>query len=641
MNKKGKLYYPRPYTKKQAWLNNKSIYKQAANNPQQFWAKLAKDIHWYKKPRKTFEHKPPYFKWFSGGQLNITKTALDKNLEKNKNKVALIWEPEPIEQEPRVFTYYQLYREVNKFANALKKLGVKKGDRVGIYLPMIPKVAIAMLPCARIGPIHSVVFSAFSSFALRIRLQDTKAKILITADGYYRRGKIINLKKNANLGVKQTKVKKVIVVKRAQNQVSWKAGRDLWWHEITKKESTECKPEAMKAEDTMFILYTSGSTGKPKGCIHTCGGYAVQTYQTGRWIFDFKPNDIFWSTADVGWITGHTYGVYSPLMNGTTFIMFEGAINWPDPYRWAEILEKYGVTIFYTAPTAIRMFKKSTQDVAKKYNFKTVRLLGTVGEPIDEKSWLWFYKEVGNKKCPVVDTWWQTETGGIPITSLPGIGPFKPAFTGLPLPGTRFDILDDKGKSVAKNTKGNLVMLPPFIPGLLRGVYKNPKKYKKTYWTDYGNKIYFTSDAAYKDKNGLIRIVGRVDDVIKVAGHRVSTGELENIISKHPNVAECAVVGVAHEIKGEVPIVFMVRKGSITENKLGKELALKIREDMGPIAIPKQVYFVKDLPKTRSGKIVRRVFRKLFSGGPLGDLSTLANAECIEEIRNIIKEAKK
>ncbi len=637
MIRKGKLYYPDKAFKDKSWINDKSIYKKADKDPVKFWEDLAKEIDWFKEPKKTFSHYAPYFKWFEGGKLNITYNALDKNLETRKNKVALIWEPEPLNEEPRILTYYELYLEVNKFANALKKLGVKKGDRVGIYLPMIPEVVIAMLACSRIGAVHIVVFSAFSSTALNIRLLDTETKVLITADGYFRRGKVIDLKKNADKALKNTKVKKVIVVKRANNKVAFKKDRDLWWYELVENEKDECSPEKMNSEDTQFILYTSGSTGRPKGCLHVCGGYTVQAYFTGKWIFDLHDEDIFWSTADVGWITGHTYTVYSPLLNGATFLMFEGAPNWPKPDRWADIIDKHGVNIFYTAPTAIRMFKKQCGKLSRT-KFKTLRLLGTVGEPIDEHSWNWFFRNVGREKCPLVDTWWQTETGGILISSLPGIGPFKPAYTGLAFPGFKFDILDDKGKSVKTNEKGNLVLLSPFAPALLRMVYKNPKKYKKTYWSDYGDKIYFTSDAAYKDKNGLIRIVGRVDDVIKVAGHRVTTGELENVLSKHEHVTECAIVGIPDKIKGEVPIAFIVSKGKVTESKLEKELILEIREKIGPVALPKRIYLVSDLPKTRSGKIMRRIFKRLFTKEPLGDLSTLANPESVKEIKKIIKK---
>ncbi len=638
MKKKGKLYYPDQNFKKQAWVDNKKIYRNALKNPLEFWGELAKEIIWFKEPKKVFSHKPPYFKWFEDGKLNITYNALDMNLQDRKNKVALIWESELPEEKPRIFTYYQLYRKVNKVANALKGLGVKKGDKVGIYLPMVPEVVISMLACARIGAVHSVVFSAFSSNALKVRLQDTQAKILITADGYYRRGKIIDLYRKAVAGLKDTNVKKMIVVKRAGNKIPWEKGRDLWWEELEKGQKDECEPAVMNSEDTLFILYTSGSTGKPKGCVHVCGGYTVQALWTGRLIFDLKDNDIFWSTADVGWITGHTYTVYSPLLNGATVFIFEGAPDWPNYDRWADLIEKHGVTIFYTAPTAIRMFQKYGGEILKKHNFNTLRLLGSVGEPIDESSWLWYYRQVGKKRCPIVDTWWQTETGGILITSLPGIGPFKPAYAGLPFPGIRFDILNDKGKHVSANKEGNLVIFPPFNPGLLRGVYKNPAKYKKTYWSEYGDKVYFTEDKAFKDSNGLIRILGRADDVIKVAGHRVCTGELENILSKNKKVAECAVVGMPHQIKGEVPVVFVVANGKVKIKELSKELVLLVRQEIGPIALPEKVYLVRDLPKTRSGKIMRRILRRLFTGEPLGDLSTLSNPSSVKQIKEVIKK---
>ena len=511
--KKGNLYFPSKEFEKRAWVNDKKIYKEAAKNPIKFWENLAKQLFWFtplnsakgnltgeQKWKKTFVHKPPRFQWFVNGKINITSNIFERNSlgwESIKNKPALIWEPEPIQEKFRTFTYEKLFREVNQFANALKKLGVKKGDRIGIYLPMIPEAVISMLACARIGAVHSVVFSAFSSTALKIRLQDTGAKILITADGYWRRGKIIDLKKNADDGIKGTKVKKVIVAKRAGNKVKMEKARDFWWEDLAKNQPDFCEPEIMDSEDTLFILYTSGSTGKPKGTVHVCGGYTVQAKFTGKWIFDWRDEDIFWSTADLGWITGHTYSCYSPLLNGATFLIYEGGIDWPEPRRWAKIIEKYKVSVFYTAPTAVRMFAKYGTGLLKGINFESLRLLGSVGEPIDESTWQWYFKNVGQERCPVVDTWWQTETGGILITSLPGIGPFKPAFTGLPFPGIKFDI---------KN--GNLVLLPPFCPGLLRGIYKNPKKYLDTYWKKYGKKIYFTSDAAYKDKNNLIRIIG-------------------------------------------------------------------------------------------------------------------------------------
>jgi acetyl-CoA synthetase len=637
MLKKDNLYFPTEDIKKKAWVNDDKIYEEAFKDPIKFWEELAGEIYWRKKWEKPFEHSPPYFKWFLNGKLNITENCLDRNLKERKNKIALIWEPEPTNEQPKTFTFGQLSKEVNKFANALKKLGVKKGDRVGIYLPMIPEVVISMLACARIGAVHTIVFSAFSPTALRSRLIDSGAKILITVDGYYRNGGLINLKANADEGVKETAVEKVIVVKRANNEVSFQEGRNLWWYDLIQKESAECESEIMDSEDPLFILYTSGSTGKPKGCLHTTGGYAVQAYSTAKWIFDLHDEDIFWSTADIGWITGHTYSCYGPLLCGATFVIFEGLLIWPKPDRWCQIIDKYKITIFYTAPTAIRMLEKYGAEVFKDYKFSTLRLLGSVGEPIDETAWNWYFREAGKERCPLVDTWWQTETGGILITSLPGIGPFKPSFTGLPFPGIRTDILDEKGESCPAGKQGNLVILPPFSPGLLREIYKNPEKYLETYWSQYGKEIYFTSDGAFKDKDGLIRITGRVDDVIKVAGHRVATGEMESVINLHPSIVESAVVGIPDEIKGEVPVAFVVPRAVKEGQDLKTEVINKIKQEIGPIALPKEVYVVEDLPKTRSGKIMRRILKRMFTGEELGDLSTLANPESVEGVKKVIK----
>jgi len=649
MQKIGKLYYPTKEFKKKAWINDEKIYKEAGKDPIKFWTNLAKELFWFEPWKEAFLHQPPYFQWFSGGKINITSNIFEKNqagFEKIKNKTALIWAPEPVEEKSIILTYGKLFSAVCRLANALKELGVRKGDRVGIYLPMIPEVLISMLACARIGAVHSVVFSAFSPQALRVRLQDTEAKILITADGYYRRGQVINLKQNADEGIKETSVEKLIIVKRAGNEIGWQDGRDVWYNDLVENEKDFCEAEAMDSEDLLFILYTSGSTGKPKGCVHVCGGYTLQTKFTGKWIFDFHEEDIFWCTSDPGWITGHTYTIYSPLINGITTLMFEGAPDFPAPDRWAEIIEKYKVTIFYTAPTAIRMFEKYGAEILKKYQFDSLRLLGTVGEPIDESAWQWYFKEVGREKCPIVDTWWQTESGGILITSLPGMGPFKPSFVGLPFPGIKADILDENGKSCPAGQEGNLVILSPYAPGLLRGIYKNPEKYLETYWSQYGKEIYFSSDAAFRDENGLIRIIGRVDDVIKVAGHRVSTGELENAINLHPEISESAVVGIPDEIKGEVPVAFVVwnersASAEASADKVKKEVVSQIKKEIGPIALPKEVYLVEDLPKTRSGKIMRRILKRLFTGEELGDLSTLANPEIVDKIQQTIKNVQK
>jgi acetyl-CoA synthetase len=639
--KKNGLYYPLKSFRKKAWLKDDSIYQEASKDPIKFWEKLAEELIWFKKWNKGFEFQPENFKWFVGGQVNITHNIFEKN---KGDKIALIWEPEPVEEKTRKITFKELLQAVNRLANALKKLGVKKGEPVTIYLPMIPETAIAMLACARIGAPHSVVFSAFSPQALRVRLQDTQAKVLITADGYYRRGKTVNLKNNADEAIKETKVKKVIVVKRANlpagkagNEINWDEKRDIWYQELVKNESDQCQPELMDSEDTLFILYTSGSTGRPKGCVHTCGGYTVQALWTGKWIFDWHEDDVFWCTADVGWVTGHTYGVYSPLLNGIPTLFFEGAPDWPKPDRWADVIDEHKVTTFYTAPTAIRMFEKYGTDIIRNHRLSTLRLLGSVGEPIDEAAWEWYFEEIGKKRCPLVDTWWQTETGGILITSLPGIGPLKPAYTGLPFPGLNFDILDDQGQSLPTEKEGNLVLRQPFSPGLLRGVYHNPEKYHQTYWSQYGPEIYFTSDKAFKDKNGLIRIVGRADDVIKVAGHRLTTGELEAAINLHPDIIECAVIGIPDEIKGQVPVAFIISKTKRPANELKEEAIGYVRKEIGPTAKPKEVYLVEALPKTRSGKIMRRILRRLFTAEKLGDLSTLANPESVEKIKKEIE----
>jgi len=1023
MRKEGNLYFPTEEFKKKAIVSDPKIYEEAQKDPVKFWEKLAKELFWFRKWKKAFRHSPPFFEWFSGGAINITTNIFEKNKlgwENIKKKPALIWIPEPVNEEPKIFTYEELFKKVCQFANALKKLGVKRGDRVGIYLPMIPEALISMLACARIGAVHVVVFSAFSAQALRVRLQITEAKYLITADGYWRRGKVINLKESADEGIKETQVEKIIVVKRLGNEIIWNPSRDCWWHEIIEEEPEFIEPEIMDSEDPFFILPESGTTGEFLPILHTIGGYTVQAYWTGKWVFDLHEDDIMWCvppntliitnpaikpiselkvgdkvlthtgrfkpierifirnfkgkliriftlydntpveltpnhkvlvlkkrrplltdwvearnlrigdyvafpriqkecdkkhikiseilsereskdgfilpkkgekgkikdvieidgdfmrligyylaegsiatdtiqlsfslneeefakdsqnlfkkifginarifeykggletransiivselfsrlfghpaykkhlpgwiftlkknllwelvkgywrgdgcadfkrrrgirittaskilayqmklilsklgivapiaylptekvrkrqkgrkvqskrdsyeiaitgksaqkfysqfnlkepketytwqkaiittkliffpitkieivdyegpvfnlqtasnsytlknlvvhncTADIGWITSHTYGCYSPLLNGITTLIYEGAPDWPIPDRWAQIIEKNKVTIFYTAPTAIRMFEKYGEEALSVYEFENLRLLGSVGEPIDEAAWLWYFKNVGKERCPIVDTWWQTEAGGILITSLPGIGPFKPAHVGLPFPGIRAEILDDKGKVCEPGEKGNLVILPPFSPGFFRTIYKDPEKYLQTYWSKYGRRVYFTSDGAVRDENGLIRIIGRVDDVIKVAGHRISTGELEAAVNLHKEISESAVVGIPDEIKGEVPVVFAVYQGQRPVEEVQKEIVELIRKQIGPIALPKEVYLVNDLPKTRSGKIVRRILRRLFTGEDLGDLTTLANPESVEEIKKTIFKKKK
>jgi acetyl-CoA synthetase len=638
--KKKNVYWPSEELKKRAWVSDESIYEEAAKDPVGWWAKLAKEgITWFKEWTETYRWDPPFYKWFIGGKLNISYNAVDRHIEtERRNKAAIIWEPEPVDEQPRTLTYYDLYREVNKFANVLKSLGVKKGDRVGIYLPMIPEVQIAMLACARIGAVHSVVFSAFSGQSLRERMIDAEAKVLITADGYYRRGKIINLKKNADIGVEGTKIEKVVVVKRAGNEVKMVEGRDFWWDDLMEKADRYCEPEVLDSEDMHFILYTSGTTGKPKGIEHHVGGYAVQAYWTTKWDFDLHDDDLFWCTADIGWITGHTYNCYGPLMNGATILIYEGAPNYPGPDRWWQIIEKYGVTVFYTAPTAIRMLMKFGEDLVKKYDLSTLRILGTVGEPINEEAWLWYFNVVGGGRCPIIDTWWQTETGATLINSLPGIGPFIPTVAGRPFPGTTFDILTEDGRSTSVGEGGFLVQKSPFAPGMLRTVYRDPERFKQQYFSVYGEKIYYTSDGAYYyDEMGNIRITGRVDDVMKVAGHRLSTAEVENAITQHPAVVECAVIAAPHDIKGEVPVAFVTLKpGYKASEELEKELKQQVVKVIGPTARPDRIIIVDDLPKTRSGKIMRRILKALTRNQPIGDVSTLMNPESVQALKERI-----
>src|SRR3989339_798730 len=671
MNKKWNgLYYPTKDFQKQANLNNKKIYKQASKDPIAFWSDLAKkELFWQEPFTETFSNKQtnfgPEIKWFSGGKLNLTENIFEHNISQSnslslrggsqadeaiptveiasgsalamtKSKVALIWEPENPDEQTKKYTYEELLSEVNKFANALKNLGVKKGDTVGIYLPIIPEIAISMLACARIGVVHLVVFSAFSPDALRIRLQTVKAKYLITADGYYRRGKTINLKQNADLGIENTNIEKVIVVKRAGNDIIWENSKNFWFDELTKNESNICPPEKMNSEDLLFVLPESGTTGQFLPIIHTTGGYTLQAKVTGKWVFDIKDGDVFWSTADPGWITGHTYSIYSPLLNGITTLLFEGAPDFPTTDRWAKIIEKNKVTILYTAPTAIRMFKQYGAESFKNCHISSLRVLGSVGEIIDAPTWLWHNKEIGKNKLPIVDTYWQTETGAIIITSLPGIGPTKPACAGLSLPGVNMNIFDENGKPCKNGVEGNLVMLPPYCPAIVRGIFGAPEKYKNVYWNLYGKDVYITSDRAIKDKHGIIKITGRADDVIKIAGRRITTSELESAVNNHPEISESAVIGIPDEIKGSTPLVFATYRGVKNKDEVTKEIEQEIKKSMGPIATPKKIYLVHELPKTRSGKIMRTLLKKLYFNENLGDISTLSNPETIEAIKKQI-----
>jgi acetyl-CoA synthetase len=630
------VFWPSEEMKKRAWVSDPKIYEEAARNPIAFWEKLAREgIDWFKLWDKPYEWNPPYVKWFIGGKLNACYNALDRHVRAGKGeKTALIWVPEPPEEPVRKLTYRELYELTNKFANVLKSLGVKRGDRVGIYLPLIPELYPAILACARIGAIHTVVFSAFSADSLRVRLEDAEAKVLITADGYYRRGKLVNLKASADEGIKGTKVEKVVVVRRAGNPVNMVEGRDYWWHELMEAAGPYCEPEVMDAEEVLFLLYTSGTTGRPKGVIHTTGGYIVQAYWTTKWVFDLHDDDIFWCTSDIGWITGHTYACYGPLLNGATFLVYEGAPDYPTPDRIWEIIEKHRVTVFYTAPTLIRMLMQLGDEWPKKHDLSSLRLLGTVGEPIDRKAWMWYFEVVGGGRCPITDTWWQTETGGTLIMSLPGIGPFIPTVAGRSFPGTTHTIVDEDGK---ETEVGYLVQVPPLAPGMLRGLWRADDKYRETYWERYNYRYYVTNDGALRTLLDCIRVTGRVDDVMKVAGHRLATAEVEDAVNTHPLVAESAVVPKPHEVKGEVPVVFAVLKpGALPSPQLEEEIKKIVRQKIGPTATPEQVIFVPDLPKTRSGKIMRRILKALLTGSPVGDITTLVNPDVVETLKRIV-----
>jgi len=631
--KKGKYYWPSKSMKKIAWQTNPNIYKEADKDPVKFWDKLAREgIIWEKIWDKTYEEKLPYFWWFKGGKLNFCANALDRHLDK-ANKTALIWVPELPTEKPIKWTYGELYEKVNRFANALKEFGVKKGEAVSIYLPLLPEALVAMLACTRIGAIHSVVFSAFAPDALKARIQDCEAKILITADGYYRRGKKENLLKKAKKAIKGTKIKKVIVVERINKNKHY-FGKYIRFNDVLKSEKNSyCAPEVMNSEDPMFILYTSGTTGKPKGIVHDTGGYAVQSYWTTKWVFDLHENDVMWCTADIGWITGHTYAFYGPLLNGATTLIYEGTPDFPDAGRWWKIIDEHKVNVFYTAPTAIRMFIKMGDKWPQKYKLNTLKVLGTVGEPIDEKSWKWYFSKIGKNHCPIIDTWWQTETGGTVINVLPGIGPFAPTIAGKSFPGTRHTIVDKTGK---KTSQGFLAQLSPFAPGMLHGVYKNHEKYVETYWKSFKTK-YDTSDGAILTNN-LIKITGRTDDVMKVAGHRLSTAELENAIDKHRKVNESAVVPIPDQLRGQVPVAFVVLKRGKGSEKLEKKIKHHVDNTLGPTARPHKIYFVNDLPKTRSGKIMRRILKSILANEEPAGLMTLLNPKCVDEIKLIVKE---
>lgn len=623
----------------------KEEWERSIQNPEEFWAEKAKAIDWFKTWNKVLDDSnPPFYKWFPGGVLNVCYNAVDRHIKTHKkNMLAYMWEGEP--GEIRTYTYYQLYREVNKLAKILKNFGVKKGDRVAIYLPMIPELPITMLATARIGAIHTVIFSGFSAEALADRIKDCEAKVLVTADGAYRRGKTVQLKETADRALAATpSVEKVIVVKRTGQQVPMKEGRDYWYHELMGKVEPNAyvPPEPMEATEPLFILYTSGTTGKPKGVQHGTGGYLVWAYWTLKWGFNPNESDIWWCTADIGWITGHTYNVYAPLTMGITSFLFEGTPDYPAQDRWWDIIERHGITILYTTPTAIRMFMRFGEEWVNKHDLSTLRLLGSVGEPINPEAWRWYFRVIGKEKLPIIDTWWQTETGGFMIAPTPGIElvPLKPGSATFPLPSVKAEVCDEKGQPTPTGVKGFLVIKTPW-PGMLETLWKDPERYKQTYFGRFPN-VYYTGDYAVKDPEGYFWLLGRADEVLKVAGHRIGTAELESALVSHPAISEAAVMGKEDPVKGEVPVAFVVlRSGHTPSDELRAQLVQHIRTTIGPIATPEAIVFVNRLPKTRSGKIMRRLLKAVLSGAALGDVSTLEDEASIEEIKATYEELRK
>ncbi|HAO66279.1 MAG TPA: acetate--CoA ligase [Verrucomicrobiales bacterium] len=651
MLREDRVFKPSKEFSKQAHIGSmaqyKKLYKHSIDDPEGFWGEQAeKELTWFKPWSKVLQWKAPNAKWFVGGQTNVSVNCLDRFLDSEKaNQAAIIWEGEPaapgIPGEERTLTYRQLHREVCQFANVLKARGIKKGDVVLIYMPMVPEAAVAMLACTRIGAIHSVVFGGFSAQSVADRIQDSQAKMVLTSDGGFRRGGVVPLKENVDNALKikvkgrfiTKSIESVIVLRRTKNKVTMKKGRDFWWHEEQAKASVECKPAKLNSEHPLFILYTSGSTGKPKGILHTTAGYLLGAKLTSKYVFDLKDNDVYWCTADIGWITGHSYVVYGPLANGATTLMYEGAPNWPGPDRFWDLVEKHRVSILYTAPTAIRAFMKWGEEWPRKHDLSSLRLLGTVGEPINPEAWMWYHRVIGGSRCPIVDTWWQTETGGIMISPLPGVTPTKPGTATLPFFGVKPEVVDDNGKAVPKNSGGKLVVRQPW-PSMLRGIWGDPKRFVETYWSEVkGN--YFTGDGCRQDKDGYFWIVGRIDDVLNVSGHRIGTAEVESALVSHPQVAEAAVVGRPDEIKGQALVAFVTLKGSNKgDKKLLEELRQHVGKEIGPVAKPDNVRFADALPKTRSGKIMRRLLKQIAAGNVevQGDTSTLEDANVIAQL---------
>ena len=630
-----------------AIVKDADVYEEAERDPEGFWARFASELEWSRRWSHVLDWSdPPHAKWFVGGRINVSVNCVDRHIRgPRRNKAALIWEGEPGDR--RTLTYFDLYRQVSAFANVLKTLGVTKGDRVAIYMPLVPELAIAMLACARIGAPHSIVFGGFSAESLRDRMNDAQCKLLITADGGYRRGGIVPLKKVAFEALDgAASATDVVVLKRlatadlarSPEPKTQSRVREHDWHELMTRAPLECEPEPMDSEDLLYILYTSGTTGKPKGVMHTTGGYLTGVYATSKWVFDLKDDDVYWCTADIGWVTGHSYVVYGPLANGATVVMYEGAPDSPQKDRLWEIVERYGVTIFYTAPTAIRAFMKWGTDWPARRNMSTLRLLGSVGEPINPEAWIWYHKHIGGGRCPIVDTWWQTETGMIMITPLPGVTSLKPGSATVPFPGIQAEIRMQSGDAV--NVGGGLLALTRPWPAMLRGIYGDPERFVKQYWSKWDRATYFTGDGAKRDEDGYFWVLGRVDDVINVAGHRIGTMEVESALVDHPKVAEAAVVGRLHEMKGQAISAFVILKeGNAASPALVAELKEHVVTKIGSIARPEDILFVADVPKTRSGKIMRRLLKDIAEGKALGDTTTLADPSVVAKLKAEYEEA--
>ncbi len=610
------------------------IYEKARRDPEAFWAGLAEGLDWFQKWERVLEWDPPFAKWFVGGKLNVSYNCIDRHLTAGRrNKAAIIWEGEPGDW--KVYTYWDLYREVCRFANGLKSLGVRKGDRVTIYLPMTPELPIAMLACARIGAPHSVVFGGFSAESLRDRINDSESKVLITADGGYRRGGIVPLKQNADDSLDGSpSIERVVVLRRTGSADDKMAdGRDIWWHDLVEGQPQTCDPEPMDSEDMLYLLYTSGTTGKPKGIVHTTGGYLLGTYATTKWVFDLKEDDTYWCTADIGWVTGHSYIVYGPLANGATSVMYEGSPDYPHRDRFWAIVAKYGVSILYTAPTAIRTFMRWGVSYPQRHDLSTLRLLGSVGEPINPEAWVWYWQNIGLGNCPVVDTWWQTETGSIMIAPLPGLTTLKPGSATQPFPGIEAEILDEVGNAVGPGGGGYLTIKRPW-PSMLRNIYGDPQRFKDTYWSRFPG-IYFTADGAKLDEDGYFWLLGRVDDVINVSGHRIGTMEVESALVDNLKVAEAACIGKDHEVKGQAIVAFVTLKDEVAmSDDVITELKAHVAGKIGAMARPDEIYFAAELPKTRSGKIMRRLLRDVAEGRALGDTTTLADPAVVDSLKS-------